>query len=467
MANNPTPDDHGSGDVTDVTAPPRLPTVVIIGRPNVGKSTLFNRVVGHQEAIVEDRPGITRDRKDHEAEWLDVPFLVVDTGGWMPGGDTLEVKVSRQVEAAVQEADVVLFVVDASVGLTDDDQTIANWIRRTQTPVIVVANKSDNERREVEMWEFMSLGLGEPVPVSALHGRRAGDLLDLVLERFPDEARQRPAGDEADPWADDSDEEEPEEAVPPRVAIVGRPNVGKSTLFNRLVGTDRAVVHDLAGTTRDSIDTLVDTDDGPIVFVDTAGMRRKAKIDDSAEYYSFVRALRAIDDADIALLVIDATVGVTAQDQRLAERVDAAGCPTVIVLNKWELVGTEERLEVQGEVRRMLGFVGDAPVLKISALTGKNVEKLRPLLSEAISQYHTRVPTRDVNRVIAAAQQRNPAPHGAKILYAVQGAIDPPTFTLFVNREIGRPYLRFIERAIRDEFDLGSTAMKIRVRKRE
>ncbi len=461
MDTEPTP------ETTDVSDAPRLPTVVIIGRPNVGKSTLFNRVVGRQEAIVENRPGITRDRKDHEAEWLDVPFLVVDTGGWMPGGDALEEKVSRQVEAAVQEADVVLFVVDASVGLTDDDQTIANWIRRTHTPVIVVANKSDNERRETEMWEFMGLGLGEPVPVSALHGRRSGDLLDAVISRFPAGAR-RPLGDAYEPWPDDDDEaDEPEAEVPPRVAVVGRPNVGKSTLFNRLVGADRAVVHDLAGTTRDSIDTLVETADGPIVFVDTAGMRRKAKIDDSAEYYSFVRALRAIDDADIALLVIDATVGVTAQDQRLAERVDAAGCPVVLVLNKWELVGTEERLEVQGEVRRMLGFVGDAPVLKISALTGKNVEKLRPLLAEAISQYHTRVPTKDVNKVIAAAQQRNPAPHGAKILYAVQGAIDPPTFTLFVNREIGRPYLRFIERAIRDEFDLGSTAMKLRVRKRE
>ena len=282
------------------------------------------------------------------------------------------------------------------------------------------------------------------------------------MERCADRSSTRTT-----PGPTTTDDEPGEEATPPRVAIVGRPNVGKSTLFNRLVGADRAVVHDLAGTTRDSIDTLVDTDDGPIVFVDTAGMRRKAKIDDSAEYYSFVRALRAIDDADIALLVIDATVGITAQDQRLAERVDAAGCPTVIVLNKWELVGTEERLEVQGEVRRMLGFVGDAPILKISALTGKNVEKLRPLLTEAISQYHTRVPTKDVNKVIAAAQQRNPAPHGAKILYAVQGAIDPPTFTLFVNREIGRPYLRFIERAIRDEFDLGSTAIKIRVRKRE
>ena len=284
--------------------------------------------------------------------------------------------------------------------------------------------------------------------MSALHGRRAGDLLDVVLEQFPDEARRPPAYDEDDPWRRSTTDDGADRGSGPAARRDRRPAERRQeTLFNRLVGEDRAVVHDLAGTTRDSIDTLVDTDDGPIVFVDTAGMRRKAKIDDSAEYYSFVRALRAIDDADIALLVIDATVGVTAQDQRLAERVDAAGCPTVIVLNKWELVGTEERLEVLGEVRRKLGFVGDAPVLKISALTGKNVDKLHPLLQEAISQYHTRVPTRDVNRVIAAAQQRNPAPHGAKILYAVQGAIDPPTFTLFVNREIGRPYLRFIERS--------------------
>jgi GTP-binding protein len=445
-------------------------TVVIIGRPNVGKSTLFNRIVGSQQAIVEDRPGITRDRKELDAEWLDIPFRVVDTGGWMPGGDALDAKVSRQVEAAVNDADVVLFVVDASVGLTDDDQQIANWIRRSKTEVIVVANKADNERRETEMWEFMSLGIGEPVPISALHGRRAGDLLDRVLERFPDELRQ-PVHKPIDPWRpvdgdDDGDAVAPEAAVP-RVAIVGRPNVGKSTLFNRLVGEDRSVVHDLAGTTRDSIDTMVDTEDGPIVFIDTAGMRRKGRIDDSAEYYSFVRALRSIDDADVALLVIDATVGVTAQDQRLAERVDAAGCPIVLILNKWDLVGTEERLEIQAEVTRMLGFVADSSVLKISALTGKNVDKLRPRVQEAIGQYHTRVPTRDVNKVIAAAQQRQPIGGGAKILYAVQGAIDPPTFTLFVNRDVPQHYLRYIERTIREEFGLGSTAIKIRVRKRQ
>jgi len=451
-----------------------LPMVVIIGRPNVGKSTLFNRIIGSRQAIVEDRPGVTRDRKELEAEWLDVPFLAVDTGGWMPGGDTLEVKVSQQVETAVHEADVVLFVVDASVGMTDDDQVIANWIRRTRTEVLVVANKSDNERREAEMWEFMGLGLGEPIPVSALHGRRAGDLLDVVIERFPEPGTNDSPGDtkpddetvgeveveQGERWSDD-------DVKPPRIAIVGRPNVGKSTLFNRLVGEDRAVVHDMPGTTRDSIDTAVETEDGPLVFIDTAGMRRKGKIDDAAEYYSFVRALRAIDDADVALLVIDATVGITAQDQRLAERVDASGCPILLVLNKWELVGTEERLDVQAELNRKLAFVGAAPVLKISALTGKNVDKLRPLLQEAISQYHTRVPTRDVNRVLAAAQQRQPAAGGAKVLYAVQGATDPPTFTLFVNRELRQDYLRYLERSIREEFDLGSTAVKIRVRKRQ
>jgi GTP-binding protein len=463
------PDDEGPREISaeDMAVVPHaeVPTVVIIGRPNVGKSTLFNRVVGSQQAIVEDRPGITRDRKVMEASWLEVPFLVVDTGGWMPGGDALEEKVSRQVEEAVREADVVLFVVDASVGLTDDDQTIANWVRRSGRDVIVVANKADNERRETDRWEFLSLGLGDPVPVSALHGRRAGDLLDVVIERFPEEARRRPDDDELD-FVEDGESWDDDEIVPPRVAIVGRPNVGKSTLFNRLVGEERAVVHDMAGTTRDSVDTLVETEDGPMVFIDTAGMRRKGKIDDSAEYYSMVRALRSIDDADVALLVIDGTEGVTSQDQRLAERIDASGCPILIVLNKWELVGTEERLDVMTELQRRLAFVGDVPILKISALTGKNVQNLRPHLQESIAQYHTRVPTRDVNKIIAAAQQRAPAPKGAKILYAVQGAIDPPTFTLFVNREIQSTYLRYIERTIREEFGLGSTAIKIRVRKK-
>jgi len=443
-----------------------VPLVAIVGRPNVGKSTLFNRIVGEQAAIVEDRPGVTRDRKVLDAEWLGVPFQVVDTGGWMPGGTDLEAKVARQVESAVRDADVVMMVVDAAVGVTDDDEAVADWLRRGHYDVLLVANKADNDRREDERWEFMALGLGEPYPVSALHGRRAGDLLDVVTDRFrhPDEpaaANASGASDgDAGPWV-------PEDSTAPRVAIVGRPNVGKSTLFNRLVGEDRSVVHDLAGTTRDAIDTLVETEDGPIVFVDTAGMRRRSRIDDSAEYYSLVRALRAIDDADIALLVIDAVEGVTGQDQRLAERVDAAGCPILILLNKWELVDDpDERLDKLAELSRKLAFIGNAPVLKISALTGKGVHKLRPVLQDAITQYHRRVPTKDVNRVIADAQQRQPAGGGAKVLYAVQGASDPPTFTLFVNREIPATYIRYLERSIREAFGFGSTPLKLRVRNR-
>lgn len=445
-----------------------LPTVVIVGRPNVGKSTLFNRIIGSQQAIVENRPGVTRDRKELEAEWLGVKFNVIDTGGWMPKGSDLDEKVSRQVEAAVEGADLVLFVVDASVGTIEDDEAVADWLRRGEHSVIVVGNKADNDRREEDMWQFLSLGLGEGVPVSALHGRRAGDLLDVVLERLGDKAvYNEPTDDNV--WVSDEDREvwSPDEARPPRVAIVGRPNVGKSTLFNHLVGSDRSVVHDMAGTTRDAIDTLVETEDGPIVFIDTAGMRKKGKIDDSAEYYSLVRALRAIDDADIALLIIDAVDGVTGQDQRLAERVDASGCPIVILLNKWDLVNdVERRHEVDTEVARKLAFLGDAPVIKISALSGKNVHKLRPRLQEAIEQYHRRVPTRDINKVIAKAQQQSPAGGGARVLYAVQGATDPPTFTLFANRELPQHHVRYLERSIKEAFGFGATPIKLRIRKK-
>ena len=448
--------------MTDDQQAIQLPTVVIVGRPNVGKSTLFNRIIGEQVAIVENRPGVTRDRKEVEAEWLGRPFLLVDTGGWLPGGTDLDAKVSRQVEAAVKSADLVLFLVDGAVGVTEDDESIAIWLRRIKSPVLLVANKADNDRREGERWEFLALGLGDPIPVSALHGRRAGDLLDEVIARIADVSAAGIAeAEEAEQdWV-------PPEIAPPRVAVVGRPNVGKSTLFNRLVGEDRSVVHDMPGTTRDAIDTLVETEDGPIVFVDTAGMRRRSKIDDAAEYYSFVRALRAIDDADIALFVIDATEGVTGQDQRLAERVDAAGCPIVLMLNKWELIDdADRRLDVIADVKRKLGFIGDAPILKISALTGMGVHKLRPVLQDAIEQYHRRVPTRDVNKVIAAAQQKQPAPGGTRVLYAMQGATDPPTFTLFVNRELPHTYLRYLERSIREAFDFGSTPIKLRVRRR-
>jgi len=259
-----------------------LATVVIVGRPNVGKSTLFNRFLGSQVAIVQDEPGVTRDRFERLVEWQGRQFNVVDTGGWMPGGSELDAKVSRQVEAAVRDADLVLFVVDATVGVLDDDQAIAKWLRTSGKEVLVVSNKVDSDKREFDKWEFLSLGLGDPYPVSALHGRKSGDILDEVLVRVP-----RREGDEVEV----AKKKPAYTEVPriPRVSIVGRPNVGKSTLFNRLVGHDRSVVHDMPGTTRDSIDTVVTTPDGPITFVDTAGMRRRSRVDDSTEYYSFVR----------------------------------------------------------------------------------------------------------------------------------------------------------------------------------
>ena len=438
----------------DVDTEVEFPTVVIVGRPNVGKSTWFNRVIGERAAIVEDRPGVTRDRHRRLAQWLGIEFWIVDTGGWMPSGSELDDKVSRQVEEAVREANLVIFMVDASVGVTDEDELIAGWLRRSGVEVLLVANKADNERREQERWEFMSLGLGEPFSVSALHGRRSGDFLDEVVARIP---RVERPNDRPEPVGADG---------VPRVALVGRPNVGKSTLFNRLVGEERSVVHDMPGTTRDAIDTLVETEDGPLVFVDTAGMRKRSKVDDSAEYYSLVRALKAIDEADVAMLVIDATVGVTSQDQRLAERVDVAGCPILIVLNKWELLESEQRRQVEADLARMLYFIDDAPVLKISALTGKGVHKLRPVLQDAIDQYHRKIPTRDVNKVIAEAQQKQPAGGGARVLFAVQGAADPPTFTLFVNRELPQPYIRYLERSIREAFQFGSTPLKLRVRRK-
>ncbi len=429
------------------------PTVAIVGRPNVGKSTLLNRIIGRREAIVEERPGVTRDRKEVDAYWQGREFTLVDTGGWMVGGNSLDEKVSRQSERAVADADAVLFVVDATVGVTEDDARVATLLRSTSVPVLVVANKVDDRVHEATIWELMSLGLGEPAAVSALHGRGTGDLLDRLLAALPDDE------------PDEVVEEAPGERIV-GVTLVGRPNVGKSTLFNRLIGEDRAVVHDRPGTTRDAVDTVVETDTGPVRFIDTAGMRRKARIDEETEYYSLVRALKAIDTADVALLVIDATLGVTHQDQRLAERVDAAGCPIVVLLNKWDLCDAEQREDMMIQVGDKLHFVGEAPVLRISALSGKNVQRLWPALEETIADYRTRIPTRRVNDVVRAAQAAHPAPAGVRVLYATQGATDPPTFTLFANREVPRTWLRYLERRLREDLDLGSTPIKLRVRRR-
>ena len=433
-----------------------IPVVAIVGRPNVGKSTLLNRIIGRREAIVEERPGVTRDRKEVAASWRGRPFMLVDTGGWLAGGDSLDDQVSRQSEKAIADAHTVLFVVDATVGVTEDDDRVAALLRGRADTVIVVANTVDDRVHEAATWEMLTLGLGDPAAVSALHGRGTGDLLDRLVDLLP-----------AEDVPDDAEVSMEDDA--PRVlgvSIVGRPNVGKSTLFNRLIGEERAVVHDRPGTTRDSVDTVVETGIGPVRFIATAGMRRKARLDEDPEYYSLVRALKSVDTSDVALLVIDATIGVTHQDQRLAERVDAAGCPIVVLLNKWDLCDTEQREDVTEQVGQRLHFVGDAPVLRISALTGKNVGRLWPALSESIEGYRTRIPTRRVNDVVRAAQVAHPAPAGARILYATQGATDPPTFTLFANREVPRTWLRYLERRLRDDLGLGSTPIKLRVRRR-
>jgi GTP-binding protein len=442
-----------------MTAP--RPVVAVVGRPNVGKSTLVNRFVGRRDAIVEEKPGVTRDRKMLEADWNGRSFTVVDTGGWLAptsgeGSEPLARRISGQAEQAMRDADVILLVVDVNVGITEEDAQVARILQRSEAPVLLVANKVDDERREHDTWELARLGLGTPHPVSAIHGRGSGDLLDAVVEVLP------PASD--DGAADDGDD------GTFSVAIVGRPNVGKSTLFNRLVGDERSIVHDLPGTTRDTVDTIVETEDGPLRFVDTAGMRRRSRIDEPTEYFSMVRALQAVDRADAALLVIDAHEGVSHQDQRLAERVDAAGTAIVVVLNKWDLLDAEARAQAKIDVADRLAFLSYAPVLTVSALTGKMMQRVLPALRQAEEAYHRRIPTAALNRVLREAQSAHPPPavrkHRSRILYATQGAADPPTFTLFATHELPPTYLRYLERKLREAFDLGPTPIKLRVRRR-
>jgi GTP-binding protein len=441
---------------------PRPPVVAVVGRPNVGKSTLVNRFVGRRTAIVEERPGVTRDRKELDATWNGRAFRVVDTGGWLPeGADTEDAKaltrqVSAQAERAIREADVVLLVVDATVGAVEEDTRVARILQRADKPILVAANKVDDQRQEAEAWSFARLGLGEPFLISATHGRGTGDLLDAVVAALP------PAP-EAESVRDDGIF---------AVAIVGRPNVGKSTLFNRLVGDERTVVHDEPGTTRDSIDTLIETPDGPLRIVDTAGMRRRSRVDEPTEYFGLLRALESVDRADAALLVIDASAGVTHQDQRLAERIDAAGSAIVVVLNKWDLLDdeAERREQVLVDVADRLAFLSYAPVLKVSAQTGRSVMRLIPALREAEEAYHRRIPTAALNRLLQEAQASHPPPtarrHRPRILYATQGATDPPTFTIFATHTLPATYVRYLERRLREAFDMGPSPIKLRIRRR-
>ncbi len=428
----------------------RKPQVVIVGRPNVGKSSLVNRLAGKRIAVVEEHRGVTRDRKEVEIDWRGLTFDVVDTGGWLEAGDSLEQKVSEQADAALKSADLVLLVVDVATGMVDEDTHAARWALKSGRPIMLIANKVDDEAREYQAWEFLQLGAGDPVMISALHGRGAGDLLDAIVDKLQNVA---PAEDNLD--------EDDDGAL--RVAIVGRPNVGKSTLFNQLIGEERSVVHDMPGTTRDAIDTVVQTDQGLIRFIDTAGLRRRAKTEVGLETFSALRSLDALDRADIAVLVIDSTIGATGQDQRLAERISAAGCPALIVLNKWELVDTEMRDRTLGGVAEKLAFLGDAPVMKTTALSGKGVHKILPALSIAAADYTKRVPTGALNRAIRDLQMRQPAPTG-KIRYAVQGATEPPTFTLFVSGRLPSTYMRYVERFLRERFELGSVPIRVRVR---
>jgi GTP-binding protein len=426
------------------------PQVVIVGRPNVGKSSLVNRLAGKRVTVVEEHRGVTRDRKAVEVEWGGLTFDVVDTGGWLEAGDSLEAKVSKQAEAALATADLVLLVVDVTTGMVDEDTHAARWALRSGRPVLLVVNKVDDEQHEASSWEFLGLGAGDPHTVSAQHGRGTGDLLDVIVAQLEEDRIVEEVADADDDGA-------------LRVAIVGRPNVGKSTLFNQLIGEERSVVHDLPGTTRDAIDTLVSTDVGLIRFIDTAGMRRRAKTEAGLETYAVLRSLDALDRSDIAILVIDATVGATGQDQRLAERISAAGCPSLVVLNKWELVAVDERDGVLATVGEKLAFLGDAPVMKTTATSGKGVHRILPALAIAAADYQKRVPTGALNRAIRDLQVKQPAPTG-KIRYAVQGATEPPTFTLFIAGRLPPTYLRYVERSLRERFSLGSQPLRVRVR---
>jgi GTP-binding protein len=437
-----------------------LASVAIVGRPNVGKSTLFNRLLGRQEAVSDRLAGVTRDRKEEICEWRGRTFYLVDTGGWETGpSEDLQELVARQVEVAVRSADVVLFVVDASTGILPQDAELANLIRKrtkggTSPSVIVVANKADSESQEASSHEAHTLGLGDVVAVSALHGRGTGDLLDRILEAVGERAGSISA----------------EQESVPSIAIVGRPNVGKSTLFNRLVAEERSIVSDVPGTTRDAIDSLLETEDGKKYrFIDTAGLKKATAYSHRVEYYSATRTMRAIDRADVALLVLDASAGVTHQDQAIAQRAVEGGCGVIVVLNKWDLLDQEQKDTVISEVGSNLRFVDFAPLLRVSALSGRGVSKILPTIEEVLKAYDFRSPTAVVNSLLADVVSRNPPPvdkgrrRRPKVLYATQVSRRPPTFVLFTGAKLPKHYLRYLENQLRKGLGIGPTPVKMKV----
>jgi GTPase len=430
----------------------RLARVAVVGRPNVGKSTLVNRILGRRAAITQEQPGVTRDRVTYEAEWSGRRFELVDTGGWEPRATGLQARVVAQAERAMAEADLLLFVVDATVGVTEEDAAVAARLRRGELPVLLVANKVDSAAVEAQLGDLWALGLGEPVPVSGLHGRGSGDLLDAVVERL---GTGRAAA----------------EAPPaPALAIVGRPNVGKSSLLNRLAGAELAIVDPTPGTTRDTVDSTVDRDGRRYRLVDTAGMRRSIQRAEGADYFAFVRSLEAVDRADVALLVLDAPAGVAEQDQKVAIRAAEAGCGLVLLANKWDLMDDEARRRFDLDLERKLYFVDWAPLLRTSARTGRGVEKVWGLVDGVLAERTRRVPTAALNQWLGRATEHTPPPpvrgRTVKVRYATQARVAPPELVLFTTGQLTPSYRRYLEKDLRRTFGFQGTPLRLVVRVR-
>jgi GTPase len=435
--------------------PGAVPVLAVVGRPNVGKSTLVNRIIGRREAVVEDVPGVTRDRVTYDANWRGRRFTVVDTGGWDPDAEGLQVHVSAQAELAVAAADAVLFVVDNVVGATDADEAVVKVLRRSKKPVVLAANKVDDARGEPDAAALWSLGLGQPYVVSALHGRGSGDLLDAVLEALPETPPER----------------DEEEGGPRRVALLGRPNVGKSSLLNRLVGEDRVLVDPVAGTTRDPVDSLVNVGGEIWRFVDTAGLRKRVNQASGAEYYSALRTKGALDGAEVAVVLLDASEPISEQDQRVISMVVEAGRALVLAFNKWDLVDEDRREQLAKETDRELSRVQWAPRLNISAKSGRSVDKLAAHLHTALEGWETRVPTARLNAWVSDLVAQTPPPvrggRQPKVLFATQAGTRPPRFVLFTSGFLEAGYRRFIERRLREDFGFAGTPVEVSVKVRE
>ena len=438
-----------------------LPLVAVVGRPNVGKSTFVNRIIGAEDAIVHEMRGVTRDRSYHTADWNGVDFTLVDTGGIEMGSDDdFQASIRNQAFTATHEADVIIFLVDSRTGINADDEEVARILRKSNKPVLLAVNKLDTPNRYDEMYEFYQLGLGDPWPISSLHGHGTGDLLDEVVKHL----RETGALDRA------TDAEE--SGI--NVAIIGRPNAGKSSLTNQMTADERSIVSDVAGTTRDAIDTPVDHEGKRYTIIDTAGLRRKSQIDEDVEYYGFVRAMRAIDRADVAILVIDGTLGLTDQDQRVAKFAQERGCAMVIVLNKWDIVdGPERKAEIRERIEDRLTYVGYAPVIVISALTGKNVHRIWGAIDKAYENYSKTIPTNQLNTWLAEIREEgHTVSQGKAVLrmkYVTQTGNCPPVFTFFANRPdlLTDNYERFLENRMRKHFDLEGTPIRFKFKKKD